>query len=279
MRFFVFSVLCTLLLLGTLTSAWSWDNVAVARDSLNKRADQTTETSATETTSSTTASDTTSATKTGKDEKTTDSGTTDTNTDTTTDSKSNTKTKSKSDKTTATTSISINPAAGAGGISMITPGSTSTTYFRIGENATFVWNYTSLSVTPSHVNVVASCSLNSATYTLTHNMTVKETGKVVWDTNATQTVPLLSATYTLFVVDSEKDLDDTASAGHLSSNIGYSFGMYLSQPYTPLNQFKCATCSGALSDVQRQGLKFAVGMAAITVVSFTWFVGGLGLFN
>jgi hypothetical protein len=66
-------------------------------------------------------------------------------------------------------------------------------------------------------------------------MTVKETGKVVWDTNATQTVPLLSATYTLFVVDSEKDLDDTASAGHLSSNIGYNFGMYLSQGYTPLN--------------------------------------------
>lgn len=66
-------------------------------------------------------------------------------------------------------------------------------------------------------------------------MTVKETGKVVWDTNATQTVPLLSATYTLFVVDSEKDIDDTASAGHLSSNIGYSFGMYLSQAYTPLN--------------------------------------------
>jgi hypothetical protein len=118
---------------------------------------------------------------------------------------------------------------------MITPASTSTTYFRIGQNATFVWNYTSLSVTPSHVNVVASCSLNSATYTITHNMTVKETGKVVWDTNATQTVPLLSATYTLFVVDSEKDLDDTASAGHLSSNIGYNFGMYLSQGYTPLN--------------------------------------------
>lgn len=281
MRFFVFSVLCTLLLLGTITSAWSWDNnVAVARDSLDKRADKTTESTATETSPSTTASDSTSETKTGKDAKTTDTDTTDTtNTNTNTNTKSNSNTKSKSVKTTATTSISINPAAGAGGISMITPASTSTTYFRIGQNATFVWNYTSLSVTPSHVNVVASCSLNSATYTITHNMTVKETGKVVWDTNATQTIPLLSATYTLFVVDSEKDLDDTATAGHLSSNIGYNFGMYLPQAYTPLNQFKCATCSGALSDVQRQGLKFAVGMAAITVVSFTWFVGGLGLFN
>lgn len=118
---------------------------------------------------------------------------------------------------------------------MITPAATSTTYFRIGQNATFVWNYTSLSVTPSKVNVVASCSLNSATYTISSNMTVKETGKLVWDTNATQTIPLLSATYTLFVVDAEKELDDTASAGHLSSNIGFSFGMYSPQPYTPLN--------------------------------------------
>jgi hypothetical protein len=42
-------------------------------------------------------------------------------------------------------------------------------------------------------------------------------------------------------------------------------------------EFKCATCSGAISDIQRQGLKFAVGMALITILSFTWFVGGAGL--
>lgn len=283
MRFFVFTVLCTLLLLGTLSSAWSWENTeAIARDALEKRADKTTESAestATETAPSTTATETASDTKTSKDKKTTD---TDSKTDDKTDSKSDSKTDSKSDKSkdskTTSTSISIDPAAGAGGISMVTPAVTTTTYFRIGQNATFVWNYTSLSVTPSHVNVVASCSLNSATYTLTHNMTVKETGKVVWDTNASQTVPLLSATYTLFVYDSEKELDDTAEAGHLGSNIGYNFGMYTPQPYTSLGEFKCATCNGALSDVQRQGLKFAIGMAAITVLSFTWFVGGLGIF-
>jgi hypothetical protein len=181
---------------------------------------------------------------------------------------------------------------------MITPAATSTTYFKVGYNATFVWNYTSLSVTPSAIDVVASCSLNSQTYTLTQNMTVDPTGTIVWDTNnyqASQTISLLTATYTLFVFDADKSLDDTAEAGYLSGSIGYSFGMYRRESYTPLNgestndqltktnttniflEFKCATCSGAISDIQRQGLKFAVGMALITILSFTWFVGGAGL--
>lgn len=203
-------------------------------------------------------------------------------------------------KTTATTSISINPAAGAGGISMITPAATATTYYKIGQDVTFVWNYTSLSVTPSAVNVVASCSLNSATYTLTQNMSVDPTGTMIWDTGkfqASATMKLLTATYTLFVYDASKSLEAIAQAGYLSGQIGYSFGMYIPQSYTPLNrksshqampvlsvsltssEFHCATCNGALSDIQRQGLKFAVGMAAITIASFTWFVGGLGIFS
>ncbi|KAJ5090582.1 hypothetical protein N7532_009266 [Penicillium argentinense] len=250
MRFFIFSVLCSFLLLGTLTSAWPWGpDKLVARDAVYERADKTAESTATETAASTSASETETATntKSSKDETTTG-----TNTETSTD----TKTKSKSDKsntkTTATSSISIDPAAGAGGISMIT--------LRL------------------IIHNILQNRLNSATYTLTSNMSVHETGKVVWDTNATQTIPLLTATYTLFVVDSEKELGDTAKAGYLSSQIGYSFGMYSPLPYTPLNEFKCATCNGALSDVQRQGLKFAIGMAAITIASFTWFVGGLGIF-
>lgn len=154
-----------------------------------------------------------------------------TKTGTSTDSMTNT-------EATSTTSISINPAAGAGGISMITPAATSTTYYKIGQDVTFVWNYTSLSVTPSHINVVASCSLNSATYTLTRNMSVEPTGTMIWDTGkyqASATVPLLTATYTLFVYDASKSLEDVAQPGHLSSLIGYSFGMYIPQPYTPLN--------------------------------------------
>ncbi len=40
----------------------------------------------------------------------------------------------------------------------------------------------------------------------------------------------------------------------------------------------CAVCSAALSDTERQALKFMFGMASITVLSFTWFVGGFGAF-
>lgn len=181
---------------------------------------------------------------------------------------------------------------------MITPGSLSTSYYKIGEDVTFVWNYTSLSVTPSAVNVVASCSMNKQEYTLTSNMSVKATGSVVWDTGKYQssaTIPLLTATYTLFVYDASKEIDDTPSAGYLGSQNGYSFGMYTPQPYTPLNgeipsqhsnrkqtltfiEFHCATCGGAMSETSRQALKFTFGMAIITFASFTWFTGTAGIF-
>ncbi|KAJ5175325.1 uncharacterized protein N7482_001202 [Penicillium canariense] len=287
MRSLFLSVLYTVVLLGVITSAWPWDGLLAGRadNTLDRRAGSTTTdastTDATSTnsasTSQNTASDSTaSETSTGTNTDTkTASGSTSTGTNTNTNTKTTTKSKS-----TTTSSISIDPAAGAGGISMITPAATSTTYFKIGYNATFVWNYTSLSVTPSAVDVVASCSLNSQTYTLTQNMTVDPTGSIVWDTNqydASATIPLLTATYTLFVYDADTSLDDTATAGHLSGQIGYSFGMYRRESYTPLNEFKCATCSGAISDIQRQGLKFAIGMAIITIVSFTWFAGGAGL--
>lgn len=120
---------------------------------------------------------------------------------------------------------------------MITPASTATTYYKIGQDVTFVWNYTSLSVTPSAINVVASCSLNDETYTISSNMSVKETGSVVWDTGKYQssaTVPLLTATYTLIVYDADESPGYIAPAGHLSSDNQLQFGMYVPQKYTPL---------------------------------------------
>ncbi|CEJ55390.1 hypothetical protein PMG11_01652 [Penicillium brasilianum] len=288
MRSFFLSVLYAVLFLGVITSAWPWDGLLAARgDALDRRADSTTTNAATTgsgttdattaaSTSDSSASETSTGTSTGTN---TDATTTGTDTSTGTSTGTNTKSSTKT-KTTTTSSISIDPAAGAGGISMITPAATSTTYFKVGYNATFVWNYTSLSVTPSAIDVVASCSLNSQTYTLTQNMSVDPTGTFIWDTEnyqASQTISLLTATYTLFVYDADKSLDDTAEAGYLSGSVGYSFGMYRRESYTPLNEFKCATCSGAISDIQRQGLKFAVGMALITILSFTWFVGGAGL--
>lgn len=121
---------------------------------------------------------------------------------------------------------------------MLTPTQGATSYYKIGEKVTFAWNYTSLAVTPSAVNVVASCSMNDATYTISNNMSVAETGKVTWDTGkyqANATVPLLTATYTLVVYDVDGEIGDTASAGRLGSQNQFSFGMYVPQAYTPLN--------------------------------------------
>ncbi|KAJ5366744.1 hypothetical protein N7541_000685 [Penicillium brevicompactum] len=288
MRFVFLSVLCTLLLLGTLSSAWPWrGNGLSLGDSLDKRADTTDSTTAEtseQTTAASTASETASETASGTTGQTTGTSTgtaTDEETTTGKTTGTGTNTKTGTGKTTATTSISIDPAAAAGGVSMITPASSSTTYYKIGQDVTFVWNYTSLSVTPSAVNVVASCSLNSQAYTLTSNMSVEQTGSVVWDTGKyqkTATIPLLTASYTLFVYDTSKELGDTASAGYLSSQIGYSFGMYSPQPYTSLGSFECVTCNGALSATSRQALKFTFGMAVITFVSFTWFAGSAGVF-
>jgi len=94
---------------------------------------------------------------------------------------------------------------------------------------TFQWNYTSLSVTPSAIDVLASCSINSATYTIAANMSVEETGAVTWDTGefqATATNPFPVASYTLIVHDSSKDVTDVPSAGHLGAYAQYVFGMY-----------------------------------------------------
>ncbi|KAJ5964471.1 uncharacterized protein N7479_004347 [Penicillium vulpinum] len=294
MRCLILTVLCTILLLGTMSSAWPWQlHGGLLGDSLEKRADST-DTATAETSESTTEAPT--ASRTSARSTATDSDSTDTNTNTNTKTNTNTRTGTATDseetgkttetktgksKTTATTSISINPAGAAGGVSMITPAALSTSYYKIGQDVTFAWNYTSLIVTPSAINVVASCSFNSMTYTLASNMSVKETGSIVWDTGKYQksaTAPLLTASYTLIIYDASKEIDDPATAGYLSSqNGGFVFGMYAPQSYTPLNEFHCATCSGALSETSRLAIKFTVGMAVITFASFGWFAGSAGV--
>ncbi|KAJ6084278.1 hypothetical protein N7486_011078 [Penicillium sp. IBT 16267x] len=266
----ILSILYTFLLLGTIAAAWPWSNYGevFGGNMVDKRAASTSE--QTNTVASQTSTETSTNTKTASDETTSSSTTT------------GTSKHSNTTSATTTSSVSINPAAAAGGISMMTPDSSTTTYYKIGQNITFVWNYTSLIVSPTAVDVVASCSLNSATYTVTKNMSMEATGTAIWDTGEyekTATIPLLTASYTLFIYDADKSLTDTATAGYLGSNIGYAFGMYFTQSPTSLSGFFCVTCNGALSDTTRQGLKFVVGMAMLTVLSFTWFAGSFGLFS
>jgi len=165
---------------------------------------------------------------------------------------------------------------------MVTPNALSSTqYYKIGNYVTFAWNYTSLSVTPSAVDILASCPTNSATYTIAVNQSISATtGAVTWDTGnyqATATQSLLTGTYTLIIYDSDSSVSATASSGYLSTFDTFTFGMYSPQPYTPLADWVCATCSGAMSALERQTMWFLVGMATLSVVTFTSFLGGAGV--
>lgn len=122
---------------------------------------------------------------------------------------------------------------------MVTPSAIAgSQYYKIGDFVTFAWNYTSLSVTPTAIDVLASCSINSQPYTIAMNQSVQPTGAVTWDTGnyqSTATVPLLTETYTLVIYDAAKDVSATAQAGYLGVYDQFTFGMYVPQKYTPLN--------------------------------------------
>jgi len=176
---------------------------------------------------------------------------------------------------------SIDPRLPAGGIEMLTPAAIApASYYKIGDQITFGWNYTSLIVTPTAIDILATCSGCASAYTLSNNASVKETGSVVWDTSgyATGTNPLLTESYTLIIHDAAQPTTAAAQAGYLGIYNSFTFGMYAPQPYSDLGNFVCATCSGALSNMERQTLKFLFGMGMITIMSFTWFAGGFGVF-
>ncbi|KAI0014006.1 hypothetical protein F4779DRAFT_201642 [Xylariaceae sp. FL0662B] len=198
-------------------------------------------------------------------------------------------TNSKSDgtsttgKTTAkaTTHKTFDPQDGAGGVAMITPATTDgSTLYRIDDPTplTWVWNYTSLQADPTAIDVMVSCSMASETWTLTQNMTFAPTATFTWDTNKYQSSavasPLLTEEYTLLIIDADSSVSATAEPGYLAPFDGFTFGLYTSRPYVDLDQWKCATCSAAPGDLDRQALGFAVTMSVITVLSFTWYVTG-----
>ncbi|KAK9365352.1 hypothetical protein V1509DRAFT_633444 [Lipomyces kononenkoae] len=170
---------------------------------------------------------------------------------------------------TTSASISVDPRSPAGGVSMITPALTaSESYIKVGDYATFSWTYTSLIITPSAVNVEAYCSLNSYYYPIAENMTINDT-EVVWNTSgyqATATIPLLVAQYTLFIYDAASNPTVVASAGQLAPYNNLYFGVYTPQPYTPLNNYQCPTCSASYSLVERGVLRGTLAMTLIACI-------------
>ena len=107
-------------------------------------------------------------------------------------------------------------------------------FYKVGNWVTFAWNYTSLSVTPSAIDVLASCTANQATYTIAVNMSAEQT-KVLWDTANTPDgqAPFLTEQYTLMIYDADLSVTAAPQAGYLGAYTGFTFGMYTPQPYTP----------------------------------------------
>lgn len=187
---------------------------------------------------------------------------------------------SDSSSTSSHNSSSVSSGAQVASVVMLTPITTLTSaYYRIGEYVTFGWNYTNLQVTPTAVDVAISCTTASETWTLTSNMTFHTKGSFTWDTGAYQSSdvaqPLLVEEYILYIYDADSSISATAGAGSLTANPAVTFGLYTGQPYSPLESWVCATCSGAMSNSERQALGFLCTVAAITVASFTWFVTGI----
>ncbi|KAF2724540.1 hypothetical protein K431DRAFT_281970 [Polychaeton citri CBS 116435] len=241
-------------------------------------------------TASATQAESTAATKTASGDSTkTEGDSTKTGGDSTKtdgDSSETGKSKSKGKSDTKTTkkpssSTSIDPRSPAGGISMVTPNVIAgAQYYKIKDWVTFAWNYTSLIVTPSYIDILASCSANQATYTIALNQSVQETQTVLWDTEAYQanaSIPLLTETYTLIVHDAGQAVSATARPGYLGTYQQFTFGMYTPQAYTPMDSYVCATCNGAMTAMEKNTISFIFGMVAVTVLSFGWFTGVAGL--
>lgn len=155
-------------------------------------------------------------------------------------------------------------------------------YYKIGDFVTFRWNYTSLQATPTAVNIVATCKQNQQLYTIAMNQTITNaTQAITWDTGAYQmtaaSAPLIVNKYTLIIYDAESSISAISQAGYLAVYNQLTFGMYTPQPYVPLAEFVCVTCSGAFGEMERRALGMVVGVGALTVLSFTWFVGGTGV--
>ena len=280
--------LALLLVFTTISAAWPGHRLANRLDGLMRRQDDDSSTTQ-EATSTDSPSETEESSVSATDDSSAAASTTESNSDdedsaatTTTAESGSAETDEPSGTRNATKTTAVDPRLPPGGVSMITPAAIEgQQYYKIGDFVTFEWNYTSLSVTPSAVDVLASCSLNSATYTISANMSVEETGKIIWDTgeSAIATNPFPVASYTLIIHDSAADVTDVPKAGFLGSYNQYIFGMYTPQPYVPLNEFRCATCSGALSSHERQAIGVLCFTSLITILSFTWFANGFGAFS
>jgi len=166
-------------------------------------------------------------------------------------------------------SVSVNPVDAPGGVTMLTPAATlaSSTFYKIGATITFSWSYTSVQVTPSQIALQAYCATNKFYYPVATNLPYSDT-LVEWDTgayDANATIPLLTAMYTLYIFDESRAVTAIPQAGILGSYLGFAFGMYQPQPYTPLPTNTCVICSDARTLLPK-GIWWSLGIGAAFVL-------------
>jgi hypothetical protein len=136
--------------------------------------------------------------------------------------------------------LSIPQSAPAGGITMLTPAQTATSYYKLAPSQpiTFGWNFTYLFTTPTHLTVSAVCD-NGNTYPVgpTDGVIPGTATSVVWDAyawnEANPGTPLAQATYTLNVWD-DRGRTAVRAPGLFSPNSALHFALYSPQAYTPL---------------------------------------------
>lgn len=153
-----------------------------------------------------------------------------------------TKTKTSGPKRT-TFSADVQPA----GVSMTKPDTmyVPTPLVKIGDYATFGWNYTYLEGTPTAIDVLVSNSDAGQLYTLTANMTFEKEPEFIWDTNKQADdpeAPLNVGMYTLVIKDSDSGISDPPEPGYLQVAKTFQFGMYTPAPYTAYPKWSCDTC-------------------------------------
>jgi hypothetical protein len=169
----------------------------------------------------------------------------------------------------------------AGGISLVTPNALAgSQFYKVGDFVTFAWNFTSLSQTPSAIDILATCTANQATYTIAVNQSASET-QVVWDTKNTPDgqKPFLTEKYTLLIYDAESSVSAAPRAGYLAVFNSFQFGMYTPKPYVPFDEYTCSNCNsnGALSQFEKMTLKALLLTTGTTVGSLVYFTYTFGL--
>lgn len=176
-----------------------------------------------------------------------------------------------------TTKIGANVQAG--GVVMQTPSifDAMQLYPIKGDPITWVYNYTSVLVAPTAVNIGAFCSRTQQYYTIAHNYSYAER-KVIWDTKEYEErgekPALAMETYQLLIYDANNSRTAIPSPGHLGAFSGMNFALYTPKGAIPWADYQCPTCNSASSLFDSHAVRVLMGTAALVAISFAWFIHG-----